>query len=242
MHIDEIIEQVKTTEAQIPDRMELLKNYPEPVSRYLRYHLPKGIPETNFGEVRMKGIIKIVNWANFRSTLFANPFRGFAWVAKVKMGILPIGGYDYFLNDDGAMSWKLFNVIPMMSSGGEDVARSAEGRARMEAAFFAHLLIHPEIKWDVISENEITAIWKIKNEDHPVHFKIGNDGSLKEIFMQRWGNPGDAKTFGYHTFGCEVEEEVLYKGVMIPRKGNAGWWFGEKAYDDGEFFRFHVIR
>lgn len=240
MDINEIIEQIKIPEMLDFERMELLKTYPEPVSRYLRYHLPKGIPETTFGEVRLKGIIKLVNWSHFKSTLYANPFKGFAWIAKVNMGILPVNGYDFFLNREGAMRWRIFNLFPVMQAAGEDISRSAEGRARMEATLFPHLMIHPKIKWDVISDNEITATWKIRSEEQPVHLWIGNDGSLKKIYLKRWGNPGDTKIFGYHNFGCEVENEILYKDVMIPQKGNAGWWFGEKAYDDGEFFRFRV--
>ncbi len=240
MNIDEIIAKITEPEVQDFDRMELLKTYPEPVSRYLRFHLPAGIPETTYGEVKLRGIIKLVNWSNFKSTLYAHPFKGFAWKAKVHMGILPIKGYDYFLEQSGAMSWRIFNLFPVMKADGDDVSRSAEGRARMEATLFPHLLIHPKIKWDVISENEITVTWKIHQEDQPVHLRIGNDGSLKNIFIRRWGNPGDTKEFGYHTFGSEIEEEVKYKGVVIPKKGNAGWWFGEKAYDDGEFFRFRV--
>ena len=62
MDINEIIAQIKTTEKTDFDRMELLKTYPEPVSRYLRFHLPKGIPDAAFGTVRLKGIIKLVQF------------------------------------------------------------------------------------------------------------------------------------------------------------------------------------
>jgi hypothetical protein len=240
MNLDQIITKIKETDKTDFDRMDLLKSYPEPVGRYLRYHLPKGIPNHTHAEVRLKGIIKMVNWSQFKSTLYANPFHGFVWKAKVNMGILPVKGFDYFLNDMGAMKWTLFNILPVMKSGGDDVSRSAEGRARMESAFCPHLLINPKVKWNAISENEITANWKIHREDQALHFKIGNDGSLKEIFIKRWGNPGDVVDFGYHTFGCTIESEILHNNIIIPKKGNAGWWFGEKGYDDGEFFRFEA--
>jgi len=240
MDIQPIITELKSEKKQDFDKMELLKSYPEPVSRYLRFHLPKGIPDSTFGEFRLKGIIKLVNWASFRSTLYTNPFRGFVWTAKVNMGVLPVKGFDYFLDNKGAMNWRLFKLFNVTKADGEDVSRSAEGRAKMEGIFFPHLLIHPKVKWEVISENEITVNWKIYQEDQPIHLKIGDDGSLKEFVFKRWGNPGDVKEFRYHNFGCLIEEEILYKSVVIPKKGNAGWWFGEKEYDDGEFFRFEV--
>lgn len=240
MDIKQIITSLKSDHSGSYDKMDLLKSYPEPVSRYLRYHLPKGIPESSYGEVRLKGIIKLVNWSAFKSTLYTNPMRGFVWTATVNMGILPVKGFDYFLDDTGAMNWRLFNLVNVSKAEGEDVSRSAEGRAKMEGVFFPHLLIHPKVKWEVISENEITVNWKINKEEHPVHLKIGDDGSLKELYLKRWGNPGDIKEFSYYNFGGHIEEEVLYKGLIIPKKGNAGWWFGEEQYDDGEFFRFEI--
>jgi len=238
MDLSQILLEIKSQKNSAFDKAALIKTYPEPVQRYLRFHLPKGIPNRSYGEVRLKGIIKLVNWSFFKSTLYVNPFRGFCWQATVKMGLLPVKGYDYFLDNFGAMQWRIFNLIPVMNASGDDVSRSAEGRAKLESAMFPDLLIHPEVRWDALSENEITATWKINAEEKPVHFKIGDDGSLKEIYMLRWGNPGDAKEFAYHNFGCQIDSEMLHQGVMTPKKGNAGWWLGEERYDDGEFFRF----
>lgn len=240
INADVILNQISSAKPDGIDKAALLKEYPDPVARFFRYHLPHGFPEHTYSEVPMKGIIKLVNWANFRSTLFSQPFKGFLWQANVKMGILPVAGYDYFLKNQGAMKWTTFGVIPVMKADGPDVSRSAEGRARMEALFAPHLLIHPDISWEVISENEITATWKIHQEEQPLHLIIGIDGSLKETYIQRWGNPGGVKEFGYHTFGVKIEAEMKYKGTVIPAKGNAGWWFGSDRYKDGEFFRFEV--
>ena len=238
---EEIIKKLTQQEPTDIDRMELLKSYPEPVSRYLRHHLPDGIPGNTFSVVPMKGIIKLVNWAQFKSVLYANPFKGFLWTATVKMGILPVKGFDYFLGNKGAMQWSLFNFIPVNKASGPDVSRSAEGRAMLEAIFSPHLLIHPDVKWEPVSENEIIVSWKIYKESNPLHLIIGDDGSLKQVYMQRWGNPGNSKKWEYLTFGVNIEKEMKRKGVVIPAKGNAGWWFGTEKYDDGEFFRFEVI-
>lgn len=238
--INSIIEKICSAQRDEIDRSALLDSYPDPVVRFFRYHLPDGLPEHTFAKVPLKGIIKLVNWSHFRSTLYASPVRGFAWQASVKMGILPVKGYDYFYRTKGALHWSVFNVIPVMQASGEDVSRSAEGRAKMEALFAPHLMIHPEIKWKAIDENEITATWKIHREEQPVHLILEKNGAVKEAFMQRWGNPGGVKKFGYHTFGVNIEKHLKYKKTMIPASGNAGWWHGTDQYDDGEFFRFEV--
>lgn len=240
MDSKKIIEALSLSQDVGWDKMELIKTYPEPVIRFLRYHLPQGIPTSGCRAVPMKGIIKLVNWSQFRSLLYSNPFRGFFWQATVRMGILPIKGFDYFLDDAGAMSWNLFKIIPVMNAENPDVSRSAEGRSKMEAVFSLHFLINPKVTWKVISDTEISASWKIDNETHPLHFIIDDKGALKSAQIKRWGNPGDTKKWNYHTFGVQIEKEGLYNGVMIPLKGNAGWWFGTDKYDDGEFFRFNV--
>lgn len=239
-NIDRIIQMICAQKADEVDRSALLRSYPDPVARFFRYHLPDGLPQHTFAKVPLKGMIKLVNWSHFSSKLYAHPFRGFAWQASVKMGILPVKGYDFFYNKQGAMHWSVFNVIPVMKASGEDVSRSAEGRAKMESLFAPHLMIHPGIRWEAIDENEITATWKIYQEEQPVHLKLEKNGAVKAAFINRWGNPGGVKTFGYHTFGVNIEKHLRYKSTMIPAKGNAGWWFGSKQYDDGEFFRFEV--
>ncbi len=238
--IDNIIEKISALQSDGIDKPALLRSYPDPVARFFRYHLPDGMPGHTFAQVPLKGILKLVNWAHFRSTLWTNPFHGFVWQATVKMGILPVKGFDYFYGSRGAMQWTAFNLINVMKASGDDVTRSAEGRARMEALFAPHLLIHPRIKWEALSENEITATWKIHTEDQPVHLIIEKNGALKEAFIKRWGNPGGIKEFGYHTFGVSIDQDIKYKGTVIPAKGNAGWWFGTDQYTDGEFFRFEV--
>jgi hypothetical protein len=237
---DEILADLTLDNSSGFDRLALLKGYPEPVARFFRHHLPKGIPGGNLISTRLRGIIKMINWSNFKSTLYTHPFKGFYWEATVKMGVLPIKGYDYFNENIGAMRWKLFRYIPVMRSDGADVSRSAEGRARLESIFAPHLLIDPRVKWEVVDEHHITAQWKIQTEDQPIHLIIDDKGALKEVWMKRWGNPGDVKTFGYHTFGGHIDKEILYQGRLIPHKGSVGWWYNEKEWDDGEFFRFEA--
>ncbi|HPE34078.1 MAG TPA: hypothetical protein PLI65_04705 [Bacteroidales bacterium] len=239
--IKSIIDTITSAPAEVIDKNMLLRQYPEPVVKYFRYHLPDGFPSHTFAKTPMKGIIKLVNWANFKSVLYSHPFIGFLWQARVMMGILPVNGYDYFFKNQGAMSWKMFKLIPVMSASDENVTRSAEGRAIMESLFAPHLLIHPDINWEAVSEEEITATWTIFREKEPLHLIIGKDGSLKSAFINRWGNPGGVKKFNYSTFGVHIEKQFKYKGTMIPAKGNAGWWFGTEKYKDGEFFRFEVI-
>lgn len=241
MIINEIIDQLtKSTTKTDFEKTTLLKSYPKPVQRFFAYHLPKGIPQNDFNVVPLRGLISLASWSNFSSVLYINPLKGFCWKAVVWMGIIPVNGYDFFFDGQGAMNWTVMKYIPVLKAEGPDTSRSAEGRALMESCFAPHTLIHPDVNWEVVSENEITATWKIHRETTPVHFVIGNNGSLKQAFIQRWGNPEESNVFDYHSFGVNIEQESFHGGVVIPTKGNAGWWFGSEKYKRGEFFRFKL--
>lgn len=57
-----------------------------------------------------------------------------------------------------------------------------------------------------------------------------------EVVVNRWGNPGGTP-FCRCPFGVSVEEELQFGGVTIPSRFRAGWWWGTKRQDEGEFFR-----
>jgi len=49
------------------------------------------------------------------------------------MNRMPIVGFDRFVDGDGAMRWKLFGILPIVTTAGLDIARSAVGRIMVES-------------------------------------------------------------------------------------------------------------
>lgn len=82
----------------------------------------------------------------------------------------------------------------------------------------------------------VHATWSIDDHRETVDVDIGDDGQLRGVFMQRWGNPGGA-TFGRHPFGVALDSEREFDGVTIPTEVRAGWWSHTDKQDEGEFFR-----
>jgi len=57
------------------------------------------------------------------------------WSATVRMHAMPIGGFDRLVDDEGAMRWKLFGIIPIVTASGPDITRSAMGRVVAESVW-----------------------------------------------------------------------------------------------------------
>jgi len=72
-----------------------------------------------------------------------------------------------------------------------------------------------------------------------VELRLGPSGQLRDLLIQRWGNP-DGKPHRRHPFGVTVDQERTDSGVTTPAVLRAGWWRGTDHQDAGEFFRASI--
>jgi hypothetical protein len=200
------------------------KELSEAARRYLAHagsHLPHAVA------LRMCGEIRLGRWRPFVAEEALGPC-GFVWNAAVGDGLLKIKGFDAYGAGEGVMRWRLLGV-PVMSASGPDVTRSARGRVATEAIWAPAILAAAAWEEDV-------ARWSIDGEEVALHLRIGDDGSVRELWTPRWGNPGGG-AWRVETFGAVVEEERSFRGVTVPSRVRAGWWFGTERFAEGEFFR-----
>jgi hypothetical protein len=64
-------------------------------------------------------------------------------------------------------------------------------------------------------------------------------GTLAELALSRWGNPG-GEGFGQHSFGAAFGDEVNFSGVTLPREVVAGWHYGTARWPEGPFIRYCI--
>lgn len=154
------------------------------------------------------------------------------------MAGLPVTGYDRLTPGTGQMRWRLLRLIPVMTASGPDITRSAYGRLASEIA-----LIPPAFGLATWTPGEqpgtVTASWRLDEHTESAQLRIGENGNLIEVMMNRWGNPGDTP-FSRYPFGVCVETEATFSGITIPSKFRAGWWWGTDRQQEGEFFRAHI--
>src|ERR1051325_7091135 len=94
---------------------DLVTDLPEPARRYLEHAIAPRTPLAVAVRLRMRGEIKLGQWLPFTAEQVIHWTRGSIWKATVRRGGIPIRGFDRLVDGQGAMSWKLFGVIPVMT-------------------------------------------------------------------------------------------------------------------------------
>ncbi len=218
-----------------PFEPAMVEELPEPARRWLLHAIPPGTPLWPSVVLTMRGQIRLGTWRPFTAQQVLAPPRGFVWAATARVLGLPVTGFDRYSAGSGQMDWRLGGLVPVMTATGPDVTHSAAGRLAGEMAL-APTTFRGATWTPGPDEDSALATWHIDEHRESVEFRVGPDGRLLGVLMQRWGNPG-GEPFGRHPFGVTVEGEDTFGGVTIASRLRAGWYWGTDRQDEGEFFR-----
>ena len=116
----------------VPFRASELDGLPEAARRYLRHAIADGAPRARAVRLRMHGMIKIAGWQPFEAEQVIRWQRGFVWRACATVKGLPVHGLDRWIDGAGEMRWKLLGLLPLLSTTGPDISRSALGRLQID--------------------------------------------------------------------------------------------------------------
>jgi hypothetical protein len=209
----------------------------EPVRRYLTHAIAPGTPLWQSVEVEMVGHIKIGSWRSFTATQVVAPSRGYIWAANARLLGLPVIGYDRLSGGTGEMRWRLLDAVPVVSTDGPDMTRSAAGRLASEIVLIPTAF--QGAVWTDDGPDTAVATWGAGQQQERVELTLGPAGQLRSVLIQRWGNPDDSP-FARYPFGVSVDSERTDAGVTLPGEVRAGWWRGTDRQDAGEFFRARI--
>ncbi len=216
-----------------PDSVDGL---PSPVARWLRHAIAAGTPLRRGAQVAMHGDIRIGKWRPFTAQQIVAP-NGYLWAAKAGRFPMKVRGFDRYSALTGQMSWRLFGLIPVVTTTGADVSRSAAGRLAGEIiGLTPACALGPNVAWDAIDDHQATATITVDDLAHHVTIDVADDGALRTVSLPRWGNP-DKGRFKLHTFGVICDGEFTADGYTLPGRIKAGWWLGTPEWEQGEFFR-----
>jgi hypothetical protein len=172
----------------------------------------------------MHGEIKIgKDWHPFKGEEVICWDRGMIWRVRIWMNGLPI--------------WVAEQVVDGVGAGGEDNTRSAVGRVQSESVWLPSVLCSPDISWAELDASQVQATFKSLGEPAKLTLTVTEQGILKQVKLNRWGNPGGG-AFQYSDFGGIVEAIGTFDGYTIPTRLRVGWLFGSERFEsEGEFFR-----
>jgi hypothetical protein len=210
---------------------------PEASRRYLEHAIAPGTPLASAVRLRMHGEIKLRRWLPFTAEQVIHWGRGMIWKAAVRMKGMTIRGFDRLVDGEGVMRWKRLGIIPVMVASGPDITRSAAGRLMAESAWLPSALCGDDVSWTAVDSLHPHARLTVQGEPGELGLTINAEGSVKNLSLCRWGNPG-GKEFSYVDFGGVVEDEGTFAGYTIPTRLRVGWHFGTDRFErEGEFFR-----
>ena len=213
---------------------------PEPARRWLTHAIVAGTPLRTAVELRMHGEIQLGVWRPFSAVQRLTPTDGFVWAATARLLGLPVNGFDRYTRGTGQMRWRLFNAVPVLAAGGQDITRSAAGRHAGELLLAAPAAaLSPQVTWRALDTDRATASVQVGLDVHDVALTITADGALTDLVMTRWGNPGK-EPFGMHSFGATLGGELSFDGFTIPRDITAGWHYGTDRWSEGQFIRYTI--
>jgi uncharacterized protein DUF6544 len=205
----------------------------EPVRRYFEHALPAGPPPAPGTRLTMRGRIRVGLWLPFTAT-WEGDGRSFAWRARVAGGLLRV--VDRFAGGAGAMDGRLLGRLRVLHAAGEDTARSAAGRAAIEAAHWAPGALLPGrgVAWRAEAEDLIVATFDVPPERPEVHLRIDRRGAVASAWMERWQDG----SHGHVPFGGDVRAERRFGDLVLPSAITVGWGYGTPRY--APFFEAEV--
>jgi hypothetical protein len=197
-----------------------LERLPEPARRHLAQAIAPGTPLVTSALLRMRGHIKVGRWLPFRAHQVLNPHSGFVWSARAA-GI--IVGSDRYLDGDGRLDWKLLGLLSVAHAKGRDVARSAAGRVGAEAIWLpTTLLPRFGVRWSAADGDQATAGFRVGDTPVELRLRLDAAGRIASLVFDRWGDPDNSGTFGWHRFGGEFTGYRNFQGLAIPSEGRLG--------------------
>jgi hypothetical protein len=220
---------------------ESLGSQPDLVRRYLGHAIEPEAPLFSAVRLSMSGEIKLNRWLLFEAEQVISWDTGFVWRATVRMGPLRIKGFDCFLDGEALMRWKLLGVIPVVSSSGRDIDRSAVGRLAAECVWLPSVLLSHAASWRVDGAATLRVELPVGGRRTDLALNTGPSGQLESVSLKRWGELDDGQGFGLRDFGGFADDELSNQGYTIPSRLRVGWHFGSDRFaSEGEFFRCRI--
>lgn len=219
-----------------------LTGLPDPARRLISQALPEGVPLSGTALIDMEGEIKLKQWVPFKARQVFRAWSGFVWEANVGKAPVSFSGGDFYRNDDAALDFRLWGIFPVARGTGPDIARSARGRLAIEMVAWVPQSLLPGAGaiWSPIDDDRANVSVAIDGDRIDIEVVVGEDGSMLEATMMRWGNP-DSQPFGEVPFGGAFDEWGTFDGVTIPTSGRVGWHWGTDRQSEGEFFRGRLL-
>ncbi|ABO35131.1 hypothetical protein MmarC5_0821 [Methanococcus maripaludis C5] len=223
------------------DENLLNENIPPVVKKFIKNSIKNGtkIPDTVILDIEGKMRTKIdetAHWNDIYSKEILSK-EGFVWKAQLKSGPVTLKGADYYFKNNSEINFALYGLIPVVKESNNDITKSARGRLAIELIVWNPWAIIPDknTKFKEVDFETFSVSFEIDGEPVKVNLKVNENGSLKEVYMNRW-NKLENGSYGYIPFGGTVSDHLEKDGLKIAKTLNVGWNYGNDDYIETFYF------
>ncbi|MEH1936782.1 MAG: DUF6544 family protein [Nostoc sp.] len=224
--------------------VDMIAGLPAPVQRYFLHAIALGTPLATSIKLKMQGQLRISPdkpWLPMQAQEILTS-KGFVWKAVIGRGLFQLQGGDYYVNGLGRVQFGLWGLVPFVNAHNLDITRSSIGRLGGEFFWLpSALLLQPNVTWKAIDDNTIQASFQIDAEPVTLTLVIDANGKVLQVWLPRWGDRTEDKSWTYIPFGGVFQAERTFEGLTIPSRISAGWWFGTERYVESFLAEIEVL-
>lgn len=210
-----------------PTSQEAVSNLPPVVQKWL---IASGTltnsPVSNvhlIQEVQLKLSPEQENWNDGKAEQYftLNP-PAFNWSIHTRVkSYFSVVGRDKFVNGKGAMTIKLFSLIPVANAKNhEKVNQATLQRYLAEIVWFPSAALSSHIKWEMLSENSAKATMEVNGTKGEGEFHFDEHGNFRKFVAMRYQDIHAEEPTEWTVIATKTEER---NGVSIPVECEASW-------------------
>lgn len=220
---------------------------PDPARRYFLYAIRPGTPLKLVADLEMTGELSLGSKEkpDYLPMTGSQVLRldGFVWRVKAGRSGMWFSGSDGYVDGEGWTRFWLYGAIPIArAGGGDDIARSAAGRAVAESLFWAPAALLPssQVRWEAVDADTARAVVTLDGHEHRVELTVDDDGRPRSVSLMRWSRENPEKTWRLQPFGGTIGAIMEVDGYRIAKAVDGGNWFGTPDYFP--FYKARVTR
>jgi hypothetical protein len=199
-----------------------IAHLPFNVQKYLHYTKSVGQPKVkNFraefvGRMRSGPDDDYMNLQSVQYNFFKDPSRYF-YMAASKMG-LPATGLHLYQNERATFEVKLLNWFKVVDASGEKMDQAETVTVLNDMCFIAPAtLIDPKIKWEVMDDSKVKAIYQNGNIRISAVLYFNERGELIN-FISNDRFDTDGEKYESYPWATPVENYRMMNGYLLPGK------------------------
>jgi hypothetical protein len=215
----------------------MVAHLPDPARRYFLYAIEPGAPLKTSVELEMDGQLSLGSREkpDYMPMQASQVLRldGFVWRVRAGSGPMWFEGSDGYLEGQGWTRFWLYGAIPIVrAAGGDDIARSAAGRAVAEALFWvpAALLPSARVRWEPVDADTARAVVAFDGHEHRVELTVAPDGRPTAVLLMRWSRENPERVWRLQPFGGTIGAMRQAGGYRVAAAVDGGNGFGTEDY------------